>query len=35
MSWKAFLQKAFRDRKESAQAQHQVDRARFQAIKAE
>lgn len=30
-----FLKKAFRDMKESAKAQHEVDKANFEAVKAE
>ena len=30
-----FLKKAFKDMKESAKAQHEVDKANFEAVKAE
>lgn len=32
---KGFLKKAFNDMKESAKAQHEVDKANFEAVKAE
>lgn len=32
---KKFLKKAFNDMKESAKAQHEVDKANFEAVKAE
>ena len=35
MGIKAFFQKAFGDMKESAKAQHEVDKAEFEAVKAE
>ncbi len=35
MSVKEFFQNAFSDMKESAKAQHEVDKAEFQAVKAE
>ena len=35
MGIKAFFKKAFADRKESAKAQHEVDKANFAAAKAE
>ena len=35
MGIKAFFQKAFGDMKESARAQHEVDKAEFEAVKAE
>ena len=35
MAIKEFFQNAFQDMKESAKAQHEVDKAQFQAVKAE
>ena len=35
MGIKSFFKKAFSDMKESAKAQHEVDKAEFQAVKAE
>lgn len=35
MGIKKFFQNAFNDMKESAKAQHEVDKAEFQAVKAE
>lgn len=35
MEIKKFFQNAFQDRKESAKAQHEVDKANFAAVKAE
>ena len=35
MGIKAFFKKSFNDMRESAKAQHQVDKAEFEAVKAE